>query len=220
MYYTGHGDVVVEKAGGIPQNYDVGLLGYPRRPTGDWVWIADPRHHRERTAVRRSKTPTMRPKQRAKSRQRKRGLPRGRTWPSVRDAYLRAPPQETQEIFPRHDELAASFGSWLETRGYSDVRWEKGRVDVEFAYAGQLCRAEIKICGRVTTHSIREALGQLLEYNHYGTRQPAKGWFVILDQLPTDDDKHYVRRLRTKVGLPVYLGWQDGQDFKIDGWKV
>lgn len=144
---------------------------------------------------------------------------RGRIAPLAEDAYPRATPSSLRLILPRHNALSNSFANWLELNGYSQICQEKDLVDVEFVHLGELCRAELKVChGISSTLAIREALGQLLEYNHYGIRKPAKRWLVVLDQVPTSEDKEFVNRLRTRLGLPVHLGWPENRGFTLLRW--
>jgi hypothetical protein len=88
---------------------------------------------------------------------------------------------------------------------------------VEFRDGRSLCRAELKACyGMTTTLAIREALGQLLEYNYYGWRSPAHRWFIVLDSPPSEQDMKYVRTLASKKLLPLFLCWKSRDEF-IDG---
>jgi hypothetical protein len=88
---------------------------------------------------------------------------------------------------------------------------------VEFRDGRSLCRAELKACyGMTTTLAIREAWGQLLEYNYYGWRSPAHRWFIVLDSPPSEQDMKYVRTLASKKLLPLFLCWKSRDEF-IDG---
>jgi hypothetical protein len=74
--------------------------------------------------------------------------------------------------------------------------------------------AELKVCfGVGTTKSIREALGQLLEYNHYPKRNPTDTWLLILDEEPSDEDRQFIEELRTTRSLPIRIGWQANKKF-------
>jgi hypothetical protein len=67
-----------------------------------------------------------------------------------------------------------------------------------------------------TTHGIREALGQLLEYNYYGWRIPADQWYVVLDTAPTEGDIQYLRKLAREKSLPLSLCWRVEGDFRVE----
>lgn len=150
------------------------------------------------------------------------GKPRGpggyeETSPLAEDGYFREVGAQLKAILPKHSILSNLFADWLRRQGFEDVRQEVSRVDVEFSKAGALYRAELKVCEGVgTTKGIREALGQLLEYNHYGLREPAAQWLIVLDRRPSGDDRQYVKTLRGARGLPVLLAWPNGKTFVLD----
>lgn len=135
--------------------------------------------------------------------------------PLLEDVYPRATPASLKMIIPRHKELCNKFISWLDNTGRTVLGREKNRVDVEFRDGKSLCRAELKVCyGMATTLAIREALGQLLEYNYYGWRAPAERWFIVLDSTPSQEDVKYVRTLGSKKRLPLFLCWKSEDGFK------
>ena len=135
--------------------------------------------------------------------------------PLIEDVYPRATPASLKMIVPRHKELCNRFTAWLKTKGFKIVGREKDRVDVEFRHGKHLCRAELKACyGMTTTLAIREALGQLLEYNHYGWRTPADRWFIVLDSEPSGVDVNYLRALTSKHFLPLSLVWKSRDEFE------
>jgi hypothetical protein len=141
--------------------------------------------------------------------------------PLIEDAYLRVSPRQRTIIRPRHKELSNAFTSWLRQRGYEVVGREQERVDVDFLDGTTTCRAELKVCyGVKTSQAIREALGQLLEYNYYPyqNRKPAKKWFVVLDERPTDPDVEFINTLRTTMKFPLSICWRAGNTFQTKKW--
>jgi hypothetical protein len=141
----------------------------------------------------------------------------GRTSPLAEDAYFREVGARLHTIVPLHNALSNAFAAWAKHRGFSKVRQEAFRVDVEFHGNSGLHRAELKTCHGVgTTKSIREALGQLLEYNHYGLRSTAATWWVVLDTKPSNDDRKFIKVLREKRGLPLVLCWEVDDGFETD----
>jgi len=130
--------------------------------------------------------------------------------PPADDGYLRATKAELKYIRRGHATLGRQFREWLTDNGYSDVFFEKSNVDIEFTKDGQLFRAELKVCGSLsTTKALREAIGQLLEYNYYGSRGLAKYWFIVLDMEPSEVDRSYVGKLRSVFRMPLSLYWPD-----------
>lgn len=112
--------------------------------------------------------------------------------------------------------LSNQFCDWLKSKhGLTGVQ-EHQYVNVRFSRGEERILAELKVClGVGTTKAIREALGQLLEYNHYPMRTVAEQWFVVLDAEPTSDDKAFVSALRTSRALPLFVGWQQGTEFSF-----
>lgn len=134
------------------------------------------------------------------------------------DAYFRESPQNLRRIIRRHNKLSNAFALWLKKAGYSKIQQEQNYVDVVFDNGNNVCRAELKICyGAGSTKAIREALGQLLEYNFYPGRKKANQWVIVLDEKATADDVAYIRRLKDKLKLPLSMGWRVDQDFVFAG---
>jgi hypothetical protein len=130
------------------------------------------------------------------------------------DAYYRESPQNRKVIFRRHNALSNNFAKWLLKSGYSNVVQEQNYVDVVFERGGKTYRAELKICyGVGSTKAIREALGQLLEYNYYPSRTPVDKWVIVLDEKATSDDINYIAALIEELDLPLNLGWREGEGF-------
>lgn len=137
--------------------------------------------------------------------------------PLAEDGYYRELGARSVLVLQKHNTLSNRFREWLKRRGFKGVLREQNRVDVEFTDRAQLFRAELKTCYPVgTTRSIREALGQLLEYNHYGGRRTADRWLIVLDEEPNHSDKQFIDRLRSVLGLPLTLAWQADSGFEVD----
>jgi hypothetical protein len=134
----------------------------------------------------------------------------------LEDAYYRESAARLKVIIPRHNRLSNSLCQWLKRVHSVDARQEHRRIDVQVSLGSQTILAELKVCfGVGPKKSIREALGQLLEYNYYPSRKAADVWWVVLDEAPSDSDKNYIDRLRTKRSLPLSLGWRSGTGFSF-----
>jgi hypothetical protein len=87
--------------------------------------------------------------------------------------------------------------------GYSGVYIEAGRVDIKAQTTGnewhyfEIKTDNPKMC-------IRKAIGQLLEYAYYPTRQRAARLIIVGDALPSADTASYMEHMRRLTGLPVY----------------
>ena len=55
--------------------------------------------------------------------------------------------------------------------------------------------------------SIREAIGQLLEYAHYPADERATKLFIVGPEPPDDQDKAYMDTLRKTYALPIWFRW-------------
>ncbi|WP_422000664.1 hypothetical protein [Reyranella sp.] len=136
--------------------------------------------------------------------------------PLAEDAYYREAPALRRVIIPRHKRLSNAFCKWLHHRHNLHAQQERDRVDVRFNMGDDTVLAEIKICyGVGTTKAIREALGQLLEYNHYPLRRPSRRWMIVLDEEPSTDDKRFVDLLGEHWQLPLSIAWREGQEFSF-----
>jgi hypothetical protein len=125
------------------------------------------------------------------------------------EVYYRETPAMRKVITPRHNELSNEFRCWLAHRFRINVVQEKEQIDIRFTWNEQAVLVELKVClGVGTTKSIREALGQVLEYNHYPKRTPAENWLIVLDEEPSPNDKHFIELLRTERLLPLFVGWR------------
>jgi len=134
--------------------------------------------------------------------------------PLIEDSYFRESPATLRLIVPRHKKLANLFSVWLSKAGYKKIKKEVQFVDIEFFDGSNLCRAELKTCyGATTTKAIREALGQLLEYNFFGDRPQAKQWLIVLDEKPSKDDFAFLKKV-AGMGLPISIHWLAGAVFQ------
>lgn len=128
--------------------------------------------------------------------------------------YLRATRKTLRVIKPRHKRMARRFAKWLIENGYKKVEVEKNQIDLRFRGSGTRYMAELKIVYSISTkHAIREAVGQVLEYNYYEGRKPADKWVILIDSEPSDEDRKYIKRLSRTHNFPLNLGWQDGSEF-------
>ncbi len=131
------------------------------------------------------------------------------------DSYQRETSESKKNINRLHSALSNRFKRWLKSNHGIRASQEVRRADMRFDHGGHVHLAELKICyGRNTKHAIREALGQLFEYNHYPKNVPAHSWWLVLDQEPTDQDKSYISFLSNEYKIPISLVWPDGVGFQ------
>ncbi|WP_420467112.1 hypothetical protein [Panacagrimonas sp.] len=131
------------------------------------------------------------------------------------DGYFRESRENLREIVPRHNALSNALCRWLEKRGIVP-RQENRDVDVEFEYRGSSHRVEIKVSyGASIRHALREAIGQLIEYNIYPGRERSDKWIVLLDRKPGPEQVEYVNSLRKEFNLPLHLAWHNKKEFEF-----
>ena len=136
------------------------------------------------------------------------------------DGYYRESSSKLKIIIPKHNKLSNDFCSWLKK---NDVvaKQEENYIDILFKDKEVSYIAELKIVyGVGTTKSIREALGQLFEYNYYPGRKVNEEWMIVLDQSPVKSDFEYIDKLVKKIKIPLRVGWQTEEGFKFHPkWK-
>lgn len=117
------------------------------------------------------------------------------------------------KIDPLHKKIQNAVVGLLQN-DYSNIQLEKGTDD------GTRQRVDIKGFSKIENEwhffevktmsakrSIREALGQLLEYAHYPNVDFAQKLFIIGPEPPDEEDKSYMQLLREKYHLPVWFRW-------------
>lgn len=131
-------------------------------------------------------------------------------------AYPRATPATIRLILPKHMTLSRMFHAWLQKHHSIQGHRERRQIDMQFKIGHDLAMAEFKIAYNGNTKAaVREALGQILEYNHYPGRETTQAWFLILDQEPSNEDCAFVKSLRARWGCPIYLGWRQTTGFSF-----
>ena len=108
---------------------------------------------------------------------------------------------------------------WEKTRGEKIIRESEFR-DIQFAHEGRSYCVEAKFASGSKRRKISHAIGQLLDYNLFPGNTSSTYWIVLVNSKPRPKERKWVEQLRDKYGenqFPVFLGWQEGEDFKFDG---
>jgi hypothetical protein len=122
------------------------------------------------------------------------------------DSYFRYTSAVTREICRQHAALSNRFASWLMATRRIRLAQEKERTDAVFQIAETRFLVEFKIAyNNETRYAIRQALGQILEYNFYPLRSPRDRWLLVLDCPPSPEDVAFIKRLYDQLHLPVFL---------------
>ncbi len=109
----------------------------------------------------------------------------------------------------QHNELSNIMTDYLKNNGYKNVKTEDNYVDIKCIDAsGKKIFFELKTAKTVKS-AIREALGQLLEYNHYPDTNKADKLIIVTKHKPDESDIIYLKGLRAKYNLPIYYQYFD-----------
>jgi hypothetical protein len=109
---------------------------------------------------------------------------------------------------PRRNILQNALDKFLRRLyGKDAVKYERDFVDVQLHRDNQIIFFEIKM-GLTAKSCIREALGQLFEYNMYPAQRRATEMVVVGEPTATPDDIAYISYLRSEFGVPLrYIRW-------------
>lgn len=111
----------------------------------------------------------------------------------------------------KHNNLSNEMVKFLKRKGYTDVVTDKEFVDIQaIDPQGKKIYFELKTADTVKL-SIRQALGQLLEYNHYPNKNNADKLIIVTSLEITQQDMQYLIGMRSRYNIPVYY-----QQFDMD----
>ena len=104
----------------------------------------------------------------------------------------------------KHNELSNEMVKYLRNKGYTEVVTDKDFVDIQANDPkGNKIYFELKTADTVKL-AIRQALGQLLEYNHYPNKNNADKLIIVTELEITQQDMQYLIGLRSRYNIPVY----------------
>lgn len=110
------------------------------------------------------------------------------------------------DIEARHQKMQEGIKPCLEKEGYTDVKLEEDHVDIRGSKQGVPHFFEVKTYDTAKA-CIREALGQILEYNHYPKTRRAAEMYIIGPNKATSEDEEYLKYLRVNYKMRVYYRW-------------
>ena len=104
----------------------------------------------------------------------------------------------------QHNQLSNELVTYLKNNGYSLVVTDENFVDIKAVDAnGKVLFFELKTATTVKS-AIRQALGQLLEYNHYPNCSNADKLIIVTVSEASKEDMQYLMALRCVYKIPVY----------------
>ena len=106
---------------------------------------------------------------------------------------------------PQHNKMQNAIKKLLEKSGnYKNVVLEKNYVDIKGTLiSGKIDYYEIKTYAAKA--SIREAIGQILEYAHYPADKHADRLIIVGPNEPDKFDRMYLKYLRETYHLPIWF---------------
>lgn len=136
----------------------------------------------------------------------------------------------------KHKEIQLALKKYLSHKGYPDVELEApaggGRqIDLKAYHKRSKSWHYFEIKVYNARLSIREALGQILEYAHYlPPRYKVSKLFIVGPESPTRQDLIYLNRLRAEYDLPIEfvhysikdkrLYWEDDIRLRVKALKT
>jgi hypothetical protein len=89
--------------------------------------------------------------------------------------------------------LSNEFSLWMLRTKAIQVAQERKFIDATFHKGSRTYLVEFKIAYLGNTRrAIREALGQILEYNFYPPRTKQDRWLLVLNKEPSEDDRQFL----------------------------
>ena len=125
------------------------------------------------------------------------------------------------QIDPLHKKIQNAIVDLLKGQ-YSDLQMEsctdntiKQRVDIKGFSKAEKEWHFFEVKTMSAKRSIREALGQILEYAHYPNVDAAKKLFIVGPEPPDEKDKAYMQLLREKYNLQIWFRWYSFAENKL-----
>lgn len=104
----------------------------------------------------------------------------------------------------QHNQLSNELVGYLKSNGYKNVVTDEDFVDIKAEDTnGTKIFFELKTATTVK-NAIRQAIGQLLEYNHYPNCNKANKLIIVTVLEATKEDIKYLTGLRSVYKIPVY----------------
>ncbi len=107
-----------------------------------------------------------------------------------------------------HKKLSRKFRAWIRNNHSAKIRKERKGIDVEFKLGKERVCVELKTKAEGDVkNQIRNAIGQLIEYNYYPGRETADQWIIVTDSRPTKKDLSFVDNLQEILPKSLTLIW-------------
>ena len=130
------------------------------------------------------------------------------------DNRIRHNAESITEIEARHQKMQEGIIKILKARGYDKVIAEAEHIDLRATKDGVVHFFEIKTYDTAKS-CIREALGQILEYNHFPNYIRAEVMHIIGPVAPSEDEVLYVKFLNNTYNLGIDYWWFSESENKL-----
>lgn len=130
------------------------------------------------------------------------------------DTRTRHIEETTIDVEARHQKMQIGIMSCLKEEGYTDIVAEESHVDIRATKKGIPHFFEVKTYDTAKA-CIREALGQILEYNHYPKNRRAADMFIVGPNMITSEDNDYLKYLRDNYKIRVFYRWYNEKSNKL-----
>lgn len=125
------------------------------------------------------------------------------------ESYFRTVECGTTEVSARHRLIQDGVKCFLEkTKLYKAISFEADYKDV-YAIRKDGINEVYEIKTYNAKRCIREAIGQLLEYNHYPSKISSDIMYVVGEEPLDKEDKQYLSFLRSNYNLPIWYRQYD-----------
>ncbi len=121
-----------------------------------------------------------------------------------------------------HKLLSDQFVEWLRSYSSGKIHEEyriegcQDRIDVIFNFNGETIISELKtVEGSSSKRAIREALGQVLDYQYYQGKEKADQLWIVLNDEADVDDIAFINVLIKKHKIPLRLVCQNSKGFSF-----
>lgn len=130
------------------------------------------------------------------------------------NSYFRSINNDIKLIQPLHNKLSNEFKKYLLSKQFYEVEQENCSLDMIAKKNSSTYMFELKIVNTpFVRHSIREALGQLLEYNYYPHRSKFDYLNIVLNRKPSDLEIDWCKKLNQEV-IKFELFWHSNNIFE------
>lgn len=130
------------------------------------------------------------------------------------DDRIRHTSASTSTVEAHHQRMQEGIMNFLENEGFTEVIAEADHVDIRAKKYGFIHFFEVKTYDTARA-CIREALGQILDYNHFPNAHRASKMYIVGPVKATPEELLYIKYLRQNYHLNIEYRWYSEDEQKI-----